>query len=388
MADKNIDDLTCFLGAGAYDHYIPSLIKSITSRSEFYTAYTPYQAEISQGTLQSIFEFQSMIAEIKKMDIANASMYDGATAAVEACIMAVGKTRRNKIVVPKTVHPETRQILKTYLQFKDVEVVEVDYDREYGTTDLNKLKEVVGEETACILVQNPNFFGVIEDVDEIGSIARDNKAMYVMSVNPITLSILKSPGEVGADIAVGDAQPLGNSLNFGGPYVGFLAIKSGLIRKMPGRVVGQTVDADGKRCYTLTLQTREQHVRREKATSNICSNQGLNALIASIYLATMGKKGYQEVAMQNMQKSHYAYKKFDESKNFDPVFKGKFFNEFVVKSPMPVDELNEKLLENKILGGYDLGKDYEELKGCVLMCVTEKRTAKEIDNLVNLMEGM
>ena len=388
MADKNIDDLTCFLGAGAYDHYIPSLIKSITSRSEFYTAYTPYQAEISQGTLQSIFEFQSMIAEITKMDIANASMYDGATAAVEACIMAVGKTRRNKIVVPKTVHPETRQILKTYLQFKDVEVVEVDYDREYGTTDLNKLKEVVGEETACILVQNPNFFGVIEDVDEIGSIARDNKAMYVMSVNPITLSILKSPGEVGADIAVGDAQPLGNSLNFGGPYVGFLAIKSGLIRKMPGRVVGQTVDADGKRCYALTLQTREQHVRREKATSNICSNQGLNALIASIYLATMGKKGYQEVAMQNMQKSHYAYKKFDESKNFDPVFKGKFFNEFVVKSPMSVDELNEKLLENKILGGYDLGKDYEELKGCVLMCVTEKRTAKEIDNLVNLMEGM
>lgn len=388
MADKNIDDLTCFLGAGAYDHYIPSLIKSITSRSEFYTAYTPYQAEISQGTLQSIFEFQSMIAEITKMDIANASMYDGATAAVEACIMAVGKTRRNKIVVPKTVHPETRQILKTYLQFKDVEVVEVDYDREYGTTDLNKLKEVVGEETACILVQNPNFFGVIEDVDEIGSIARDNKAMYVMSVNPITLSILKSPGEVGADIAVGDAQPLGNSLNFGGPYVGFLAIKSGLIRKMPGRGVGQTVDADGKRCYALTLQTREQHVRREKATSNICSNQGLNALIASIYLATMGKKGYQEVAMQNMQKSHYAYKKFDESKNFDPVFKGKFFNEFVVKSPMPVDELNEKLLENKILGGYDLGKDYEELKGCVLMCVTEKRTAKEIDNLVNLMEGM
>ena len=388
MADKNIDDLTCFLGAGAYDHYIPSLIKSITSRSEFYTAYTPYQAEISQGTLQSIFEFQSMIAEITKMDIANASMYDGATAAVEACIMAVGKTRRNKIVVPKTVHPETRQILKTYLQFKDVEVVEVDYDREYGTTDLNKLKEVVGEETACILVQNPNFFGVIEDVDEIGSIARDNKAMYVMSVNPITLSILKSPGEVGADIAVGDAQPLGNSLNFGGPYVGFLAIKSGLIRKMPGRVVGQTVDADGKRCYALTLQTREQHVRREKATSNICSNQGLNTLIASIYLATMGKKGYQEVAMQNMQKSHYAYKKFDESKNFEPVFKGKFFNEFVVKSPMPVDELNEKLLENKILGGYDLGKDYEELKGCVLMCVTEKRTAKEIDNLVNLMEGM
>lgn len=388
MADKNIDDLTCFLGAGAYDHYIPSLIKHITSRSEFYTAYTPYQAEISQGTLQSIFEFQSMIAEITKMDIANASMYDGATAATEACIMSISKTRRNKVVVPKTVHPETREVLKTYLQFKDCEVVEVDYDKELGTTDLNKLREAVDDDTACVLVQNPNFFGMIEDVDEMGVIAHDNKAMYVMSVNPITLSLLKSPGEVGADIAVGDAQPLGNSLNFGGPYVGFLAIKSGLIRKMPGRVVGQTVDADGNRTYVLTLQTREQHVRREKATSNICSNQGLNALIASIYLATMGKKGYEEVAMQNMQKSHYAEKKFAASKNLEPVFKGKFFNEFVVKCPGSVDELNEKLLDKKILGGYKLEKDYPELKDCMLICVTEKRTAKEIDNLVNVMEEM
>ncbi len=388
LANKNVDDLTCFLGAGAYDHYIPSVINSIISRSEFYTAYTPYQAEISQGTLQAIFEFQSMIAEITKMDVANASMYDGATAAVEACLMAIGKTRKSKVVVAKTVHPETRKIIKTYLQVKDVEIVEVDYDKEYGTTDLNKLKESVGDDTACVLVQNPNFFGMIEDVDKIGSIARDNKAMYVMSVNPITLSVLKSPGEVGADIAVGDAQPLGNSLNFGGPYVGFLAIKAGLIRKMPGRVIGQTIDADGNRCYAITLQTREQHVRREKATSNICSNQGLNALTAAIYLATMGKRGYQEVAMQNMQKSHYACKKFDESKNFEPVFKGRFFNEFVVKCPIPVDELNEKLLDNKILGGYNLGNDYEELENCVLMCVTEKRTVKEIDNLVNLMEGI
>ena len=388
MADKNVNDMTCFLGAGAYDHYIPSLIKHITSRSEFYTAYTPYQAEISQGTLQSIFEFQSMIAEITKMDIANASMYDGATAATEACIMAISKTRRKKVVVAKTVHPETREVLKTYLQFKDIDVVEVDYDKEFGTTDLNKLKEVVDDDTACVLVQNPNFFGIIEDVDEIGVIAHDSKAMYVMSVNPIALSLLKSPGEVGADIAVGDAQPLGNSLNFGGPYVGFLAIKSGLIRKMPGRLVGQTVDADGNRCYVLTMQTREQHVRREKATSNICSNQGLNALISSIYLATMGKKGYEEVAMQNMQKSHYAEKKFAASKNYEPVFKGKFFNEFVVKCPTSVDELNEKLLDKKILGGYDLGKDYEELKDCMLVCVTEKRTSQEIDNLVDLMEDM
>ena len=390
IANKNIstEELTCFLGAGAYDHYVPSIIKHITSRSEFYTAYTPYQAEISQGTLQSIFEFQSMIAEITKMDIANASMYDGATAAVEGCLLAISKTRRKKVVVGRTVHPETREILKTYLQFKDCEVVEVDYDREMGTTDLNKLKEVVDDNTACVLLQNPNFFGMIEDVDEVGQIAHDKKSMYVLSVNPITLSILKSPGEVGADVAVGDAQVLGNELNFGGPYVGFLAIKSGLIRKMPGRVVGQTVDKDGNRCYCLTLQTREQHVRREKATSNICSNQGLCALNASIYMATMGKKGYEEVAMQNMQKSHYAAKKISESGKFEPLFKGKFFNEFVVKSPVKVEDLNNELLKNKILGGYDLGKDYPELSGCTMICVTEKRTADEINKLIGIMEGM
>lgn len=390
IADKNIstEELTCFLGAGAYDHYVPSIIKHITSRSEFYTAYTPYQAEISQGTLQSIFEFQSMIAEITKMDIANASMYDGATAAVEGCLLAVSKTRRKKVVVGKTVHPETRQILKTYLQFNNCEVVEVDYDRELGITDLNRLKEVVDEDTACVLLQNPNFFGVIEDVDEVGRIAHDKKAMYVLSVNPITLSVLKSPGEVGADVAVGDAQPLGNSLNYGGPYVGFLAIKSGLIRKMPGRVVGQTVDRDGNRCYCLTLQTREQHVRREKATSNICSNQGLCALNSAIYLANIGKKGYEEVAMQNMQKSHYAAKKISEGGKFTPLFKGKFFNEIVVKSPVGIDELNKKLLDNNILGGYDLGKDYPELSGCTMLCVTEKRSLDEINKLIGIMEGM
>ncbi len=373
-------------------------------------------------------------------------------------------------------------LFKIQTSFKDCEVVEVDYDKELGTTDLNKLKEAVDEDTACVLVQNPNFFGMIEDIDEIGQIAHDKKAMYVLSVNPITLSILKSPGEVGADVAVGDAQPLGNALNYGGPYVGFLAIKSGLIRKMPGRVVGQTgevgadvavgdaqplgnalnyggpyvgflaiksglirkmpgrvvgqtVDRDGSRCYCLTLQTREQHVRREKATSNICSNQGLNALSAAIYLATMGKKGFQEVAMQNMQKSHYTANKITESGKFTPLFKGKFFNEFVVKSPINIEELNEKLLDNKIIGGYDLSKDYPELDGCTLfkgkffnefvvkspinieelneklldnkiiggydlskdypeldgctlICVTEKRSVEEIDRLIGIMEGM
>ena len=390
IANKNIstEELTCFLGAGAYDHYVPSIIKHITSRSEFYTAYTPYQAEISQGTLQSIFEFQSMIAEITKMDIANASMYDGATAAVEGCLLAVSKTRRKKVVVGKTVHPETRQILKTYLQFNDCEIVEVDYDKELGITDLNKLKESVDENTACVLIQNPNFFGVIEDLDEVGQIARDKKAMYVLSVNPITLSVLKSPGEVGADIAVGDAQPLGNELNYGGPYVGFLAIKSGLRRKMPGRVVGQTVDRDGKRAYCLTLQTREQHVRREKATSNICSNQGLCALNSAIYMATMGKKGYEEVAIQNMQKSHHTARKISEGGKFELLFKGKFFNEFVIKSSVEIYVLNKRLLENNILGGYDLGKDYPELSGCTMICVTEKRNAKEIDKLIRVMEGM
>lgn len=388
LANKNLStsELTCFLGAGAYDHYIPALIKHIVSKSEFYTAYTPYQAEISQGTLQCIFEYQSMICELTGLDAANASMYDGATACTEAALMAVDSTRKKKILVSKTVHPETRKVVETYTKFKDIELIEI--DMEDGVTDLEKLKSAIDNKTAGVILQNPNFFGIIEDVKEVEKITHDNKALLIMSVDPISLGILKSPGELGADIAVGEGQSLGNNMSFGGPYVGFMATKAKLMRKMPGRIVGQTQDLDGKRGFVLTLQAREQHIRREKATSNICSNEALNALAAAIYLTTMGKKGIKEVAYQSTQKAHYAFNKVTNSGKFKPLFNKPFFKEFAVVSEKEPAIINDELLKNKILGGYSLGKNYASYKNALLFCVTEKRTAQEIDKLVSVMEGV
>lgn len=388
LANKNLStsELTCFLGAGAYDHYIPALIKHIVSKSEFYTAYTPYQAEISQGTLQCIFEYQSMICELTGLDAANASMYDGATACTEAALMAVDSTRKKKILVSKTVHPETRKVVETYTKFKDIELIEI--DMEDGVTDLEKLKSAIDNKTAGVILQNPNFFGIIEDVREVEKITHDNKALLIMSVDPISLGILKSPGELGADIAVGEGQSLGNNMSFGGPYVGFMATKAKLMRKMPGRIVGQTQDLDGKRGFVLTLQAREQHIRREKATSNICSNEALNALAAAIYLTTMGKKGIKEVAYQSTQKAHYAFNKVTNSGKFKPLFNKPFFKEFAVVSEKEPAIINDELLKNKILGGYSLGKNYASYKNALLFCVTEKRTAQEIDKLVSVMEGV
>lgn len=388
LANKNLstNELTCFLGAGAYDHYIPALIKHIVSKSEFYTAYTPYQAEISQGTLQCIFEYQSMICELTGLDAANASMYDGATACTEAALMAVDSTRKKKILVSKTVHPETRKVLETYTKFKDIELVEIDIAD--GVTDLEKLTSAIDNKTAGVILQNPNFFGIIEDVKEVEKITHDNKALLIMSVDPISLGILKSPGELGADIAVGEGQSLGNNMSFGGPYVGFMATKAKLMRKMPGRIVGQTQDLDGKRGFVLTLQAREQHIRREKATSNICSNEALNALTVAIYLTTMGKKGIKEVAYQSTQKAHYAFNKIANSGKFKPLFNKPFFKEFAVVSEKEPAIINDELLKNKILGGYSLGKNYASYKNALLFCVTEKRTSQEIDKLVSVMEGV
>lgn len=389
IAKKNasIEDLICFLGAGAYDHYIPSIIKHITSRSEFYTAYTPYQPEISQGTLQVIFEYQTMIANLTGMDVSNASMYDGATATTEAAIIATENTKRKSIVVSKTVHPEIRKVLKTYMKFRGIEVVEIDMDN--GATDIEKLREAVSNTTAGVIVQNPNFFGVIENVEEVEKIAHGNKAMLIMSVDPISLSVLKTPGEYGADIAVGEGQSLGNPLNFGGPYLGFMATTTKLMRKIPGRIVGQTEDINGQRAYVLTLQAREQHIRREKASSNICSNQAINALTAVIYLTAMGKQGLKEVATQCIKKSHYAFNELTKGGKYEASFKNQpFFKEFVIKSGIESKDLNEKLLAKGILGGYELGKDYDEYDNHTLLCVTEKRTKEEIDYLVNVMEGL
>lgn len=388
LAAKNLngEDLVCFLGAGAYDHYIPSLIKHITSRSEFYTAYTPYQPEISQGTLQVIFEYQTMIANLTGMDMANASMYDGATATAEAALMAAENTKRKSIVVSKTVHPEVRSVLRTYMKFNNIEVVEVDFAD--GETDLEKLQAAVGSTTAAVIVQNPNFFGVIENMTEIEKIAHASKALLVMNVDPISLGILKTPGEIGADIVAGEGQSLGNALNYGGPYLGFMAATTKLMRKMPGRIVGQTEDVDGKRAFVLTLQAREQHIRREKATSNICSNQALNALTAAVYMTTMGKQGIKEVAEQSAKKARYAFNELTKSGKYQPVFNKPFFKEFVIKSGTCPCKINGELLKNGILGGYALKKDYPSLEKTLLLCVTEKRTKEEIDTLVRLMEGV
>lgn len=385
--NKNTDELTCFLGAGAYDHYIPSIIKHITSRSEFYTAYTPYQPEISQGTLQVIFEYQTMISNLTGMDASNASMYDGATACAEAAIMACESTRRKSIAISKTVHPETRKVLKTYMGFQGVEVVEIDFAD--GVTDLEKLKAAVTAETAGVIVQNPNFFGIVEDLTEVEKIAHENKALFIVGVNdPISLGILKNPGELGADIVVGDGQSLGNSLSYGGPYLGFMAATAKLMRKLPGRIIGQTNDIDGKRAFVLTLQAREQHIRREKATSNICSNQALNALTAAVYLTTMGKQGVREAAAQSAKKAHYAFNEITKSGKYKPLFNKPFFKEFAVKGAASAGKVNAELLNNGILGGYDLSMDYPEFTDSLLLCVTEKRTKAEIDKLASILAGM
>ena len=385
-SNKSCEDLTCFLGAGVYDRYIPSVIKHIISRSEFYTAYTPYQAEISQGTLQAIFEYQTVMANLTGMEVSNASMYDGATACVEAAQMAANVTRRKNIVVSKTLNPEVRKVLKTYLRFKDLNLIEI--DETSGVTDIDKLKDELNKDTAAVIVQTPNFLGLIEELQDVEKYVHDNKSLLIVFCDPISLGILKSPGEYGADVVVGEGQSLGNSMNYGGPYLGFLTTTKKYMRKIPGRIVGETTDSEGKRGYVLTLQAREQHIRREKASSNICSNEALNALTALIYLTTLGKKGIREVAYQNVQKSHYAFKKLIESGKYKAVFDKPFFNEFVVTSKNSVGDVNKTLLENKILGGYDMEKQYSSYKNSMLLCVTEKRTKNEIDKLTSVLEGI
>jgi len=376
----NLNDHTCFLGAGAYDHFIPSAVDALLSRQEFYTAYTPYQPEISQGMLQAIFEFQTMICELTGMDIANASMYDGASALAEAMLLACQSQKRQEVLVARTVHPESREVLKTYAKFRGLTVREVGYLD--GQLNIQELKETVTSDTAAIIVQNPNFFGTMESLGEIGEIAHNNKALFIVSADPISLGILKSPGELGADIVVGEGQSLGNPLNFGGPYLGFFAVKEKLLRKIPGRIVGETKDKNGNRSFTLTIQTREQHIRREKATSNICSNQALNALAATIYLTLLGKQGLKEVALLSLQKSHYAFEQLTSHDNFSPVFSSPFFKEFVIQSVVSPQELNRKLLDHKIIGGYPLEQTYPELTNGWLVAVTEKRTKEEIDSFV------
>lgn len=381
LSAKNASEFLCFRGAGAYNHFVPSIVKHVITRSEFYTAYTPYQPEISQGTLQTIFEYQTMICELTGMDASNASVYDGATAAAEAAFMCADITGRNKIVVSSTVNPETRKVIDTYCKAHGLEIIKLNYKE--GITDIQELKEKINSNIAGMIIQSPNYFGCIEPCKEIFEIVHNNGGIAVLSVNPISLGIFKTPAELGADIAVGDAQPLGNPLSFGGPYVGFMAVKEKFVRKLPGRIAGETVDIEGKRGFVLTLQAREQHIRREKASSNICSNQALNALTVVVYLSSVGKKGLKQIAEICAQKARYTAEKISGIKGLSVVFSKPYFHEFVIKSEKSADEINKRLIKNGIIGGYLLDKDYPELKNCVLYCVTEMNSKQDIDKLVD-----
>ncbi|MBP1966780.1 aminomethyl-transferring glycine dehydrogenase subunit GcvPA [Paenibacillus aceris] len=386
--NADFDRYASFLGAGIYDHHLPVVINHVISRSEFYTAYTPYQPEISQGELQAIFEFQSYICELTGMAVANASMYDGATALAEAGALASGATKRSRLLVSRAVHPEARAILRTTARGLNLEVVEIGLTPE-GVTDLGDLASKAAD-AAAVILQSPNFFGCLEDIGAAEPIAHGTGALLVVSANPLTLGLLEAPGKLGADIVVGDCQPLGIPAALGGPTCGYFAVAESWMRRMPGRIVGQTVDRAGKRGFVLTLQAREQHIRREKATSNICSNQALLALCASVYLSTMGKQGIQDVGKLNVQKAHYAANRLAASGKLSLPFAGSFFNEFAVKLPdgANVQELNSKLLQHNIIGGYDLGRDYTELAGHMLVAVTEQRTREEIDAFADALEEL
>ncbi|HDF6034803.1 TPA: aminomethyl-transferring glycine dehydrogenase subunit GcvPA [Staphylococcus aureus] len=381
IASKNItkETHTSFLGAGVYDHYAPSVVDAMISRSEFYTAYTPYQPEISQGELQAIFEFQTLICELTDMDVANSSMYDGMTSFAEACILAFSQTKKNKIVVSKGLHYQALQVLHTYAKTrKEFEVVEIDLD---GTvTDLKKLEAAVDDETAAVAVQYPNFYGSIEDLEKIQSFIEDKKALFIVYANPLALGLLTPPGSFGADIVVGDTQPFGIPAQFGGPHCGYFATTKKLMRKVPGRLVGQTQDDEGNRGFVLILQAREQHIRRDKATSNICSNQALNALASSIAMSALGKQGIYDIAVQNIEHANYAKQQFIK-KGFE-VLDGTSFNEFVVKFDKPIQQVNEELVKYNIIGGFDLGVVSDDFKNHMLIAVTELRTKDEIDTFV------
>ncbi|WP_107841813.1 aminomethyl-transferring glycine dehydrogenase subunit GcvPA [Metasolibacillus meyeri] len=381
LAAKNKDTAAnvSFLGAGVYNHYKPVIVDHVISRSEFYTAYTPYQPEISQGELQAIFEFQTMIAELTGMDLANSSMYDGGTSLAEAGMLAAGHTRRKKILVSGAVHPEYKDVVTTYAYGQSIEIVTV--PTKDGVTDIDALKGLVDDQTAAVMVQYPNFFGQVEDIQTIGDIAHDAKGLLVVSANPLALGVLTPPGKLGADITVGDAQVFGISEGFGGPHCGYFAVTSKLMRKVPGRLVGETVDDQGRRGYVLTLQAREQHIRRDKATSNICSNQALLALAASVAMTAFGKQGIQEVAKHNIVKTRYAKNAF-EAAGFEVAYQGAHFNEIVVKTKKSVTEINKGLIEKGIIGGFDLGRVYPELENHALIAVTELRTKEEIDAFV------
>lgn len=376
---------TSFLGAGAYEHYQPSAVKHVISRSEFYTAYTPYQPEVSQGTLQAVFEYQTCICELTGMDVANASVYDGATAAAEAALITAEATRRNKVLVSALLHPEYIQTMETYLHGRGIAIEIIGYNN--GLTNLQELSEKLNAEVAGVIIQNPNFLGSIEDTRKISDLVHDRGAVLAVCVDPVSLGVLESPGYLGADIAVGEGQSLGLPLSFGGPYLGFMAVKEKYLRRLPGRIVGKTKDRRGNEGYVLTLQAREQHIRREKASSNICSNQALCALAVTVYLSLLGPQGLSSVGDHCLQKSSYAKKLLSNIPGVSLAFDVPTFKEFVVKTAEKPSVINKRLWEQKILGGLDLGSIYPELESHILLCVTEMRTREDIEKLAQVWKG-
>ncbi len=375
LADEN-KQLVIFRGAGAYDHYTPSIVKSLISRQEFLTSYTPYQPEVAQGTLQYIFEYQTMVCELTGMDVSNASMYDGSTATAEAMFMAHAQTEKDTILVSETVNPRTIEVIKTYAHYRHLNVKVI--PAKDGVTDLNQVKHHIAD-TMGLIVQNPNYFGIIEDYEGFADVVHEAGGMFIMNSEGQALSMIKTQGEYDADIACGDLQSLGLPLSFGGAYLGYLATKMKYVRKMPGRICGVTTDLDGKRAFVLTLQAREQHIRRAKANSNICSNQSLMALAVTIYLSTMGKEGLVKVANESMKGAHYLYQKLLETKKFEIVYTKPFFKEFVLKAKFDTKAFDNLCIKQGILGPLPVGDDQ------LLFAVTEKRTTQEMDELVRMV---
>ncbi|GAC1402320.1 MAG: aminomethyl-transferring glycine dehydrogenase subunit GcvPA [Chloroflexota bacterium] len=383
--DLELESRPSFLGAGAYRHYIPAAVGAITGRSEFYTAYTPYQAELSQGTLQAIYEFQTLIAELLDLDVANASLYDAATAVVEASTIAVNQTRRQRIVVAGGIHPEYRAVLATYLRAQGIELTVID---ESWVVRPDEVRAQIDDAVAGVVIQSPNFWGAIEPMAELASVVHASGALFISVNNPLSLAVLSPPGEFGADIAVGCGQPFGIPLMFGGPYLGLIAVRSGLERRLPGRIAGATEDAKGRKGYVLTLQAREQHIRREKATSNICTNHALMALAATVHLCLLGKQGVVETANQCLQKAHYAAARLNEIPGFSLAYDAPFFNEFALRTPVPAAEVNRFLLGRDVVGGLDLGQFNPSLSDCLLLAFTEMTTRGEIDDLVETLSAL
>ncbi|MEW6051974.1 MAG: aminomethyl-transferring glycine dehydrogenase subunit GcvPA [Candidatus Zixiibacteriota bacterium] len=379
MSTRNREGLVCFAGGGVYDHFIPAAVGAIVNRPEFLTAYTPYQPEVAQGTLQVIYEFQTHMCRLTGMDIANASMYDGASAVAEAILIATSVTKRSKVVISETVNPLYREVARTYLQGRSLEIVTV--PMKDGMTDLNRIEDVIDENTACVVVSQPNFFGLLEDIEAIPEMIHKVGGKFIMTFDAIAQALLKTPGDYGADIAVGEGQPLGISLSFGGPLLGVFAVKKDLVRHMPGRIVARTKDVDGKDGFVLTLQTREQHIRREKATSNICTNQALCATSAAVYISLMGKTGLKKVALLSAERAQQAAEKIFEIDGYEPYFKGPFVREFPVRTPVPARDIILAMVERGYLPGIEAGRWYAGLDNCLIVASTEKRSETEIARL-------